>query len=208
MTGILPSYIRDTWWTPASTVEGTVIRDASTGEEVARVSTEGLDLAATLDYARTVGQASPRHAHLPPACRAAQADGPAPHRAQSRAVRDLQQHRCHDRPTRGSTSTAASACSSPTRRKGRRELPNSVVYVDGPVEIALEGRLLPRPAHLHAPARRRRADQRLQLPGVGVAREVRARVPRRRADRRETGHPDRLPRRGRRAHPRRVGPAA
>ncbi|MET0783807.1 MAG: aldehyde dehydrogenase family protein, partial [Leifsonia flava] len=58
MSTILPSYVNGNWWTPASGVDGTVIRDASTGEEVARVSTEGLDLAAALDYARTVGQAS------------------------------------------------------------------------------------------------------------------------------------------------------
>ncbi len=36
----------------------TEVRDASTGEVVARVSTEGLDLGAALEYARTVGQAS------------------------------------------------------------------------------------------------------------------------------------------------------
>src|SRR5690606_13345716 len=56
-TDILPSYVRGEWWTPSS-VEGAEVRDASTGEIVTRVSTEGLDLAAVLDYARTVGQQS------------------------------------------------------------------------------------------------------------------------------------------------------
>ena len=57
-TAALPSYLRDAWWTPESTGEATVVRDASTSEEVARVSTEGLDLAGALEHARSVGQAS------------------------------------------------------------------------------------------------------------------------------------------------------
>lgn len=58
MTDILPSYVRGAWWTPAAGAEATEVRDASTGDVVARVSTEGLDLGAALEYARTVGQAS------------------------------------------------------------------------------------------------------------------------------------------------------
>lgn len=57
-TEILPSYLQGAWWTPTPTGESTVVRDASTAEEIARVSTEGLDLGAALEYARTVGQAS------------------------------------------------------------------------------------------------------------------------------------------------------
>ena len=56
MTGILPSYIRDSWWTPATADDAAVVRDASTGEEIARVSTAGLDLAGALEHARSVGQ--------------------------------------------------------------------------------------------------------------------------------------------------------
>ncbi|MCR2808118.1 MULTISPECIES: phenylacetic acid degradation bifunctional protein PaaZ [unclassified Microbacterium] len=58
MSGILPSYVEGAWWTPAHEVGATDVRDASTGEIVARVSTAGLDLGAGLEYARTVGQAS------------------------------------------------------------------------------------------------------------------------------------------------------
>nr|WP_243229877.1 phenylacetic acid degradation bifunctional protein PaaZ [Microbacterium sp. CIAB417] len=60
MTGILPSFIRDAWWTPApdAAEHATVVRDASTGEEITRVSTSGLDLGGALAHARTVGQRS------------------------------------------------------------------------------------------------------------------------------------------------------
>ncbi len=58
MTGILPSYVQGEWWTPASDEGAAVVRDASTGEEVTRLSTAGLDLGAALDHARTVGQES------------------------------------------------------------------------------------------------------------------------------------------------------
>ncbi|GAB4087088.1 phenylacetic acid degradation bifunctional protein PaaZ [Myceligenerans cantabricum] len=68
---VLPSYVHDGWWTPAGseTADGAatatdapeapravVVHDASTGEPVARVSADGLDLAAVLDHARDVGQ--------------------------------------------------------------------------------------------------------------------------------------------------------
>ena len=58
MTEILPSYLQGSWWSPAADAEPTEVRDASTGEIVARVSTEGIDLSAALAYARTAGQAS------------------------------------------------------------------------------------------------------------------------------------------------------
>ena len=58
MTEILPSYVEGAWWTPSTDAEAAEVRDSSTGEIVARVSTERLDLGAALDYARTVGQRS------------------------------------------------------------------------------------------------------------------------------------------------------
>lgn len=57
MTRMLESYVQDAWWSPADDVAGVEVVDASTGEAVARVSSEGLDLGAALDFARTVGQA-------------------------------------------------------------------------------------------------------------------------------------------------------
>jgi len=55
---LVPSYVQDRWWTPDPIGEPTAVRDASTGEEIARVSTEGVDLGAALDHARATGQAS------------------------------------------------------------------------------------------------------------------------------------------------------
>ena len=58
MTDYLPSYVQGAWWTPSGAPKATEVRDASTGEVITRVSTEGLDLAGALDYARTTGHAS------------------------------------------------------------------------------------------------------------------------------------------------------
>ncbi len=52
---VLPSYVQGKWWKAES---GSPIRDASTGEVLAFVGSDGLDLAGAVDYARTVGQRS------------------------------------------------------------------------------------------------------------------------------------------------------
>ncbi|HET8604957.1 MAG TPA: phenylacetic acid degradation bifunctional protein PaaZ [Marmoricola sp.] len=52
-TTILPSYLVDRWQTGSG--DGAPVLDAVTGEEVTRVSTEGLDLAAAVGHAREVG---------------------------------------------------------------------------------------------------------------------------------------------------------
>ena len=53
----VPSYVQDAWWTPAPEAKTVPVRDASTGEVLANVSTDGLDLAAVVNYGRTTGQA-------------------------------------------------------------------------------------------------------------------------------------------------------
>lgn len=58
MHDILPSYVQGRWWSPAEGANAVEVRDASTGEIVTRLSTEGLDLGGALDYARSVGQRS------------------------------------------------------------------------------------------------------------------------------------------------------
>lgn len=54
-TRVLPSYVRGEWWEAHT---GTPARDASTGEVLALVGSEGVDLAGAIDYARTLGQRS------------------------------------------------------------------------------------------------------------------------------------------------------
>ena len=49
----LASYIAGSWFTPSG--DGHVILDANTGEPVVVVSSEGIDFAHTVEYARTVG---------------------------------------------------------------------------------------------------------------------------------------------------------
>lgn len=56
MTAVIPSYLMDEWWTP-STGAGTAILDASTGETVASANVAGIDIPAAILYARSVGQA-------------------------------------------------------------------------------------------------------------------------------------------------------
>ena len=58
MSELLPSYVQGAWWTPSSDEDAVSVCDASTGEEITRVSSKGLELAGALTYARTVGQAS------------------------------------------------------------------------------------------------------------------------------------------------------
>ena len=54
MVHMLESYVQGSWWCPAG--GGTPIADPVTGEAVATVSAEGLDVEGAMEYARTVGQ--------------------------------------------------------------------------------------------------------------------------------------------------------
>jgi len=47
---VLRSYVNGSWFTPAD--EGAPLYDAVTGEEVARISSAGFDMAAALEYGR------------------------------------------------------------------------------------------------------------------------------------------------------------
>src|ERR1700728_1109480 len=49
---VLRSYVSGQWTAPP---DGRPVRDAVTGEEVARISAEGIDMGAGLDYGRRVG---------------------------------------------------------------------------------------------------------------------------------------------------------
>lgn len=155
-TQSLPSYVNGNWWTPVvEPVETTDVRDASTGEVVATVSTDGLDLGAALEYARTVGQKSL---------------GELTFHQRAVILKQLAQvltdrkQELYDLSARtGATKTdswididGGIGVLFTYSSKGRRELPNSQVYVDGPVEpLSKDGSFLGR--HIYT-----------RLPGVAV----------------------------------------
>ena len=155
MTDYLPSYVQGEWWTPSSPARSTEVRDASTGDVVTLVATDGLDLAGALEYARTVGQRSLGALTF-----------------HQRAV--LLKQLALALTERKDELYALSARTGATKAdswvdidggigvlfsysgKGRRELPNSRVHVDGPVEpLSKDGSFLAR--HVYT-----------TLPGVAV----------------------------------------
>lgn len=155
MTEILPSYVQGSWWTPTSDADATEVRDASTGETVARVSTAGLDLGAALDYARTTGQASlgeltfhQRAVLLKQLALALTARKEELYAISSRTGATAQDSWVDIDGGIGVLFAYSS--------KGRRELPNAKVYVDGAVEnLSRDGSFLGR--HIYT-----------RLPGVAV----------------------------------------
>ncbi|WP_269938392.1 phenylacetic acid degradation bifunctional protein PaaZ [Arthrobacter sp. HY1533] len=131
---IVPSYIRDAWWTPADGATTTDARDASTGELLARVSAEGLDLGAAVEHARTVGQAELGKLTI---------------HGRALKLRELAAYLNGRREELYAISARTGATKIDSMvdidggigvlftfsSKGRRELPNSNVIVDGPVEV-------------------------------------------------------------------------
>ncbi|UNK46611.1 phenylacetic acid degradation bifunctional protein PaaZ [Arthrobacter sulfonylureivorans] len=131
---IVPSYIQDAWWTPAGDVSGTEVRDASTGDLLARVSTDGLDLAAAVEHGRTVGQASL---------------GRLTFHQRALKLKELAQYLNARREVLYEVSHRTGATKIDNMididggigvlftfgSKGRRELPNSQIVVDGPAEV-------------------------------------------------------------------------
>ncbi len=155
MTRMLNSYVQDAWWAPADDVAGVEVFDASTGEAVARVSTEGLDLGAVLDYARTTGQKSL---------------GELTFHQRAVLLKELALVLTERKKELYELSYKTGATKSDSwvdidggigvlftySGKGRRELPNSRVQLDGPLEVlAKDGSFLGR--HI-----------RTTLPGVAV----------------------------------------
>lgn len=157
MTDILPSYVRDGWWTPGADAAASAaeVRDASTGEVVARVSTEGLDLGAVLEHARTVGQKTlgeltfHQRAMLLKQMALALTERKAELYEISARTGATQRDSWVD--IDGGIGVLFTYSS-----KGRRELPNAKVLVDGPVEpLSKDGSFIGR--HVYT-----------RLPGVAV----------------------------------------
>ncbi|GAA2921477.1 oxepin-CoA hydrolase/3-oxo-5,6-dehydrosuberyl-CoA semialdehyde dehydrogenase [Microbacterium keratanolyticum] len=155
MTSLLPSYVSGSWWTADAAASTSEVRDASTGEVVTRVSTEGLDLAGALEYARSVGQQSLG------ALTFHQRAVLLKQFALALTERKAELYELSART--GATKTdswvdidGGIGVLFSYSGKGRRELPNSQVYVDGPVEpLSKDGSFLGR--HIYT-----------RLPGVAV----------------------------------------
>ncbi|WP_221585146.1 phenylacetic acid degradation bifunctional protein PaaZ [Microbacterium sp. G2-8] len=144
MTRTLDSYVADAWWTPSPAAVGTEVRDASTDDVVATVSSEGLDLGVVLSHARTVGQKSLSRLTF--------------HQRGvllKQLALALQERK--DELYELSFRTGATKTDSwvdidggigvlfTYSGKGRRELPNSTVQLDGPLEVlAKDGSFLGR----------------------------------------------------------------
>ncbi|MBO1267682.1 phenylacetic acid degradation bifunctional protein PaaZ [Arthrobacter cavernae] len=130
----VPSYIKDAWWTPAAEAAGVPVRDASTGELLATVSTDGLDLAAVVNHGRTTGQAEL---------------GKLTFHQRALKLKELAQYLNGRREELYASSAKTGATKIDSMididggigvlftfgSKGRRELPNSQVVVDGPMEV-------------------------------------------------------------------------
>ncbi|WP_374977343.1 phenylacetic acid degradation bifunctional protein PaaZ [Microbacterium trichothecenolyticum] len=154
-TGILPSYLRDEWWTPVSDAGATDVRDASTGEVVTLVSSDGIDLAGAIAHARTVGQASLGALTFHQRALLLKEFGIAL-TARKEELYELSKRA--GATTRDSLSDVDGGIGVlfTYSSKGRRELPNAQVYLDGPVEpLSKDGSFLGR--HVYT-----------RLPGVAV----------------------------------------
>ncbi|MEV8212571.1 phenylacetic acid degradation bifunctional protein PaaZ [Leifsonia sp. NPDC077715] len=152
---VLPSYIRDGWWAPDDASGAAEVLDASTGAPVAQVSAAGLDLAGALEHARTVGQASL---------------GELTFHQRALLLKQLAQALTERKDELYELSLQSGATRSDAwidvdggigalftyGSKGRRELPNAQVVLDGPAEqLSKDGSFLGR--HVFT-----------RLPGVAV----------------------------------------
>lgn len=155
VSDILPSYLRDAWWAPDAALDPVVVCDASTGEEIVRVSTDGIDLEGALDHARTVGGESlgalTFHERALLLKQFALALTDRKDELYELSLRAGATMRDSLGDVDGGIGVLFAYAS-----KGRRELPNAQVYLDGPAEpLSKDGSFLGR--HVYT-----------RLPGVAV----------------------------------------
>jgi oxepin-CoA hydrolase/3-oxo-5,6-dehydrosuberyl-CoA semialdehyde dehydrogenase len=133
---LLRSYVGGDWHTAAD--EGVPLHDAVTGEEVARISSAGVDMAAALDYGRRVGGPALRELtfHQRAALLKALASYLREHRDELYALSAKTGATLGDSKfdVDGGIGVLFSYAS-----KGKRELPNDTVYVEGDVEPLSKG---------------------------------------------------------------------
>ena len=183
------------------------LRSAVNGQPVASTHAEGIDFGEAVHYARTSRPAQPAEARLPAARRDPASTRQIHHREQGSAVRRVGAHRRHaqrrlDRHRRRQRHAVRVL----ERRQQRAAVGQRGARGAGdPLEQ--EGRLRGH-AHPGAAARRGGAHQRVQLSGVGPAREIRAHLSGRHAVHRQAGHRHQLPHRGAGALDRQVRTAA
>ncbi len=187
---VLRSYVSGAWTGPSD--GGRPVLDAVTGEEVARVSSDGIDLGAALAYGAQHRRPGAARADLPPAGGAAQVARAAAARAPAGAVRPVGPRR-RDPGRRQVRRRRRHRRAAQLRQPGPARAAERHDPARGLRRAARPRRYLRRPARPHPAARGRGADQRVQLPGLGPAGEVRPGVHRRRAQPGQAGHPDRLP---------------
>ncbi len=146
---IVPSYAMGSWWTPEQVGKAADVFDASTGETLFRVSTEGLDIGAMVDYGRTVGQANLATMTI---------------HERALLMKQLAQYMTERRKELYAVSLRTGATKIDNfidvdggigvlytmSSKGRRELPNSNVVFDGPLEpLSKDGSFLG--THIYTP---------------------------------------------------------
>jgi oxepin-CoA hydrolase/3-oxo-5,6-dehydrosuberyl-CoA semialdehyde dehydrogenase len=133
---LLRSYVQGGWQTAAD--EGRPLHDAVTGEEVARISSAGVDFAGALEHGRRVGGPALRELTF---------------RRRAGLLKALAGHLREHRDELYALSARTGATLGDARfdvdggigvlqayaSKGRRELPNDTFYVDGPVEPLSKG---------------------------------------------------------------------
>jgi oxepin-CoA hydrolase/3-oxo-5,6-dehydrosuberyl-CoA semialdehyde dehydrogenase len=127
---VLRSYVSGRWQAPD---DGQPVRDAVTGEEVARVSSDGVDFAAALDYGRRTGGPALRELTFHQRAALVKAVGGLlrEHRDELYALSARTGATLYDSKfdVDGGIGVMLSYAS-----KARRELPNERFYVEGPVE--------------------------------------------------------------------------
>ena len=152
---IVPSYLSGQWVTPDNPTRIAEVADASTGEIVARVSTDGLDIGAAVAYARDVGQKNLRaltlHERALKLKEIALYLGEHKQELYEIAYKSGATNRDNGVDIDGGISTLFTYSS-----KGRRELPNSDVIIDGPTEVLSKDSSF-QGTHIYTP-----------LPGVAV----------------------------------------
>ncbi len=151
MTTLVPSLVTDAWWTPSGPSGAVPVLDASTGATLYEVSSDGIDLAAMVDYARTTGQDNLGKLTI---------------HQRALILKHLAQYLGGVKDELYEISAASGATRSDSwididggigvlftlSSKGRREMPNSQIYLDGPVEnLSRDGSLIARHIHTRLP---------------------------------------------------------